>query len=241
MPTVRVVCSAGAPFDLANHGTIKAIFPNATVFNNYGATEATPRIAWVSDLEPAFFDGSCGHAMAGVEMITVDPLTRRPQAEGETGVVAVRGPNVTPGYLNDADKTAASFIDGGFFVTNDVGTLRDGHLYVQGRADDIFDVGGEKVSPVEIEQALCSLPGVERSAVVGRRDPARGHVPIAFLKLSGEVRKAELASALSALVAPIKVPVRYYRVDAFPETPNGKLKRRELLANEAEYTRHEIS
>jgi len=241
MPRVRVVCSAGAPYDLSLHARVREIFPAARVFNNYGATEATPRIAYVTDAEPEFFDGSCGRPMAGLEVVAVDPRSKRPLGEGERGIIAVRGPSITPGYLDDPDRTAAAFADGGWFLTNDIGSVRAGHIYVEGRADDIFDVGGEKVAPGEIEQALLTLPEIEAAAVVGRRDPARGHVPVAFVKTCAEISKAEINERVGRLLAPIKLPLRYYRVTSFPHTANGKLKRRELDTDEAEYKQHEIS
>lgn len=241
MPGVRVVCSAGAPFDLSQHGDIKAIFPNARIFNNYGATEATPRISYVADDDPLFFTGSCGRPIEGLEAIAVDADRRVPLAAGEHGIIAVRGPNVTPGYLDDAERTAAAFLPGGWFVTNDLGWVAEGAIHVQGRADDIFDVGGEKVAPGEIEQALMTVPEVESCAVVGRADAARGHVPVAFLKLREATSKAELNRRLGESLAPIKIPVRYYRVETFPLTANGKLRRRDLLSDDTEFMRDEIS
>ncbi len=223
------------------HPLLREIFPAARIFNNYGATEATPRISWVADDEPEFFQGSCGRPIEALEVQAIDPETGEVRADGQPGIIAIRGPNVTPGYLNDPDRTAAAFTADGFFLTNDIGSIRKGQIHVQGRADDIFDVGGEKVAPREIEQALMAVPGVEGSAVVGLRDELRGHVPVAFLKVRASLSKAEINAALGKLIAPGKIPVRYYRVESFPETDNGKLKRRELHANEAEYTQHEIS
>lgn len=241
MPEVRVVCSAGAPFDLTLYDTIKEIFPGARVFNNYGATEATPRISYVADDDPSFFEGSCGRPMTGVEVVAVEPSTRRVLGDGERGIIAVRGANVTPGYLDDTIRTTAAFTSEGYFLTNDLGYVRNGSIHVQGRVDDIFDVSGEKVSPGEIEQALMSFPEIERSAVVGHPDSTRGHVPVAFVKMRSTLAKAELNRRLSQVLAPIKIPVRYYRIESFPETVNGKLMRRELLTGETDYMRNEIS
>jgi long-chain acyl-CoA synthetase len=241
MPGVRVVCSAGAPFDLAQYDDIKAIFPNARIFNNYGATEATPRISFVADDDPLFFSGSCGRPIEGLEVVAVDAASRQPLADGEHGIIAVRGANVTAGYLDDEERTATAFLPGGWFVTNDLGWVANGAIHVQGRADDIFDVGGEKVAPGEIEQVLMRLPEVEGCAVVGRADPARGHVPVAFLKLRGAMTKAELNRQLGLSLAPIKIPVRYYRVESFPHTANGKLRRRDLVSDDTEFMRDEIA
>ena len=240
MPDVKIVCSAGAPFDMSLYDILREIFPNARIFNNYGATEATPRISFVSDDDPAFFSGSCGRPIRGLEAAAFDPDTRAKLPSGVTGIIGVKGANVSPGYVNDLVKTQHAFTSDKFFLTNDFGRVEDGLIFVEGRADDIFDVGGEKVAPAEIEQALMTFPEVGRAAVVGRPESSRGHVPVAFLKLVSNISKTEIQRRLRTLLPPTKIPLYYYRLSEFPETENGKLRRAALKGASSESTANEI-
>lgn len=228
LPTLRVVCSAGAAFEASVYDTIKMMCPNATVFNNYGMTEACPRLAYISDRDERFISGCVGRPMAGVEAIVIEDGTGRRLPDGERGILAVRGPNICPGYLNDAKSTRAAFTEDGFLITGDVAHLDAGYIYIHGRVDDMFNVAGEKVSPLEIEAVINRLPEVECSAVVGMRDTVRGSVPVAFLKTREPVSASRITGALTDQLTPNKLPVAYYEVAALPMTPNGKIQRRSL-------------
>ena len=228
MPGVRILCSAGAAMDAARFGEIKQIFPSSLFFNNYGMTEAAPRIAYIREDDPRFFEPTCGRPIEGVEVAVVDPDTHARLPDGRLGVLVVKGPNITSGYLNDPDVTAGSFTSDGFLISGDMASLRDGYIYIAGRADDMFNVGGEKVSPLEIERVLNSLPAVDTSAVAGCRDAARGMVPLAYLKVRQPLRRAELLRQLKGRLMASKIPQRFFEVDRFPTTSNGKLLRRKL-------------
>ncbi|MCC6201494.1 MAG: acyl--CoA ligase [Gammaproteobacteria bacterium] len=228
LPALRVVCSAGAAFEASVYDTLKTICPNATVFNNYGMTEACPRLSYVSDRDEHFFDGSVGRPIAGVEAIVIDGQTDNRLPDNVRGVLAVRGPNISPGYLNDAVATRTAFTADGFLRTGDIAHIDAGYIYLHGRADDIFNVGGEKVAPLEIETALNQMPEIECSAVAGLQDAARGRVPVAFLKLVQPIAVHRITAALAQVLSPNKMPVAYYEVSSFPQTGNGKIQRRRL-------------
>jgi acyl-coenzyme A synthetase/AMP-(fatty) acid ligase len=239
MPTIRVLCSAGAPMDRGRFDTIKEIFQNALFFNNYGMTEAAPRIAFIREDDPRFHEPTCGRPMDGVDVKVVSPDTHTELPDGEQGVLVVRGPNVTSGYLNEPELTRAAFTADGYLVSGDAAFMRDGYIFICGRYDDIFNCGGEKVSPGEIERVLNHLDAVEMSAVVGQPDEQRGMVPVAFLKLARAVARLEIAAALGAHLPAVKIPQRYYEVTGFPRTGSGKLQRRQL-SPESPYVTREI-
>ena len=230
--SIRVLCSAGAAMDRARFATVKAIFPHAAFFNNYGMTEAAPRIAWVRDDDPRFDEGTCGRPMAGVDVKIVDPDSGRTLPDRQPGMLVVRGPNVTAGYLNDPATTRDAFTADGYLISGDIAHLDRGYIFIHGRHDDIFNSGGEKVAPLEIEAVLNRIPGVEAAAVGGAVDDARGMVPVAFLKLQSALTRKTLVQALSEALSKSKVPQRYYEVSGFPMTSNGKLQRR-LLTTDA--------
>jgi acyl-CoA synthetase (AMP-forming)/AMP-acid ligase II len=241
MPSVRVLCSAGAAMDLTAFTAVKEIFPNATLFNNYGMTEAAPRIAFCRDDDPRFGEATCGRPMAGVEAKIVDPATHDEVPDGVRGVLVVRGANITSGYLNDPEQTTRAFTRDGFLISGDVAYRDRGYLFICGRLDDMFNCGGEKVVPLEIERVLNRMPGVEMSAVAGVPDAQRGMVPAAFVKLAAAgLTRAALIEQLARELPMSKIPQRFLEVRSFPMTTSGKLQRRRLSPEDAEFVVREI-
>ena len=240
MPSVRILCSAGAAMDAGLLDTVRAIFPNATFFNNYGMTEASPRIAFIRDDDPRFSEPTCGRPIAGVEVRIVDPHTMREVSEGQAGMLVVRGPNVTSGYLNEPEQTAQAFTADGCLKSGDMAYLDRGYIFILGRYDDVFNSGGEKIAPLEIERALNSCPGVEGSAVTGVQDPQRGMVPVAFVKAAADLSRQQLVGHASRHLSKAKVPTRFFRVSGFPMTPNGKLQRKRLSPSDETYVLGEL-
>jgi acyl-CoA synthetase (AMP-forming)/AMP-acid ligase II len=238
--SVRVLCSAGAAMDQSKYQTVKSIFPRAAFYNNYGMTEASPRLAWIRDDDPRFFEPTCGRPMAGVDMKIIDPVTSRELPDGDVGMLVVSGPNVSSGYLNDPAATAQAYTTDGYLISGDMGYRDRGYFFISGRADDIFNCGGEKIAPLEIERALNAVRGVELSAVAGLPDGARGRVPVAFLKLRDRLCRRELVRELTASLTQNKIPQRYIEVRAFPTTSNGKIQRRLLAPDDAQYVIGEI-
>lgn len=241
MPGVRVLCSAGAALDLARFATVKQMFPNALFFNNYGMTEAAPRIAFCREDDPRFHDATCGRPMPGVDVKIVDAATHEEVADGTRGVLVVRGPNVTSGYLNDPEQTARAFTKDGFLISGDLAYRDNGYLFICGRVDDVFNCGGEKVAPLEIERVLNRVAGVEMSALAGIADDQRGMVPVAFLKLADPaLTRAAIVQQLARELPKSKIPQRYVEVRAFPMTSNGKVQRRRLSPDDPDIVVREI-
>lgn len=240
MPGVRILCSAGAALDRSRFQEIKAIFPSSTFFNNYGMTEAAPRISYISEDDARFHQNSCGRPMRGVEVKIVDPETHESVPEGENGMLVVRGSNVTAGYLNDEAVTQRAFTSDGWLISGDIARMEAGYIYITGRHDDIFNSGGEKVAPLEIERVLALVPGIEGVAVAGIIDERRGMIPVAFLKLQSPMSRKQILEQLKGKLVAAKIPQRFYEVSGFPMTANGKLQRRRLNPNDSSYIVREI-
>ena len=127
---------------------------------------------------PATRQRSGGHGFRG-------PNLRDRTATGE---IVVRGPLVFPGYLDDPELTAASFA-GDWFRTGDLGSIdEEGYVHVSGRIKEIINRGGEKISPVEIDAVIESLPGVKEAATFGIAHASLGEEVVAAL-----VRHADAA------------------------------------------------
>ncbi len=240
MPTIRVLCSAGAAMDRSKLATIKEIFPNSTFFNNYGMTEAAPRIAYIREDDPRFDEPTCGKPIEGVDVKVVDPDTGCEVPEGDMGVLVVRGPNITSGYLNDLEQTARAFTPDGYLISGDIAYMRDGYIFICGRHDDIFNSGGEKIAPIEIERALNTIDGIEMSAVTGWADEQRGAVPIAFLKLAKCLSRRAVVEQLTGELTRARIPSRYFEVNGFPMTATGKVRRKQLSPDDPTYVIREL-
>jgi long-chain acyl-CoA synthetase len=216
------VASAGAPLDAGTVALVREGFPGARLFNQYGLTEASPRVTALSDAEPAFARGSVGRALRGLEIFAIDP-EGAPLAADAEGELAVKGPNVMLGYLDDPGASALALLPGGALRTGDRGRVdAEGYVYVTGRDDGVVKVSGERVSVEEVSAALREAAGVEDAAVV-----AIGHAELGA-RLVGFVVGTEAALTAARDLArrtlvPAKRPARLLRIDALPRTANGKI------------------
>lgn len=154
----------------------------------------------------------------------------RPVPPGTTGQIAVRGPSVMKGYLNDPEATARA-MTGGWFKTGDQGHVTpDGRLFLTGRIKDIINIAGIKVSPFEVEAVLDAHPAVLQSAVTAITDPLYGEVVKAFVRLrpGHALTERDLIRFASQQLINFQVPKVVQFVESFPLTNMGKLDRKRL-------------
>jgi acyl-coenzyme A synthetase/AMP-(fatty) acid ligase len=230
-PRLRYLTQAGGAMAPDTVAWARRAFHPARLFVMYGQTEATARLAY---LPPEFGEekpGSMGIAIPGVELRVVDEAGHELPAGG-TGHLIARGDNVTLGYLDEPEETAAILRDG-WLWTGDL-ALRDeeGFLFHRGRARELLKIGGHRVSPVEIEQVVAQHPDVAEAAVVGTPDALMGERAVAFVvarpgaALSVEGLRRFCQERLPAY----QVPARFTAVAALPRNEAGKLLRAELAA-----------
>jgi acyl-CoA synthetase (AMP-forming)/AMP-acid ligase II len=144
----------------------------------------------------------------------------------------VRGESVTPGYLDDPAATAEILRDG-WLWTGDLGVRDgDGFLFHRGRAREMIKVGGRRVSPVEIEQAIERHPAVAEAAVRGVPDDLKGEVPAAYVARApgADLSEETLRGYLRATLAPWLLPATITFLDRLPRNEAGKLLRADLPA-----------
>jgi acyl-CoA synthetase (AMP-forming)/AMP-acid ligase II len=193
------------------------------VLEAYGMTEASHQIS-SNPLPPApRLPGSVG-IPTGTEILILDRAGRRLPL-GEEGEVAVRGPGITPGYLNNPAANEESFFDG-WFKTGDLGRLNDdGYLILTGRLKEMIIRGGENISPYEIESVLLSHPAVSEAACFAVPDDKYGEEVAAVVVLCDDVDLPELRAFCRDHLAAFKVPKIINRVDSIPRTSTGKVQR----------------
>ena len=149
---------------------------------------------------------------------------------GAQGVLSVsnRDPGLMLGYWNAPQETAARF-QGEWFLTGDLVSMADdGALTYLGRADDMMNAGGIRVSPLEVENALNAHPAILESAAAEVEVKADTTVIAAFYVASTPVPTDDLERFTASRLARYKCPRIYTEVEALPKGPNGKLLRRNL-------------
>ncbi len=197
----------------------------APVIEAYGMTEATHQMC-ANPLPPAVAKPRSVGVPTGIELAVLDDRNR-PLPPGERGEVSVRGPTVIDGYENDPDANAAAFT-GGWFRTGDEGFLDDdGYLFLTGRLKEQINRGGEKVSPLEVDEALLHHPAVAQAVTFAVPHPKLGEEVGAAVVAAGgsHIDERDLRRFLAQSLAAFKVPRRIVVLDELPKGPTGKLQR----------------
>lgn len=223
--SLRVIRSASASLAPAILNGLEATF-GVPVLETYGMTEAASQIA-ANPFELRKI-GSVGRA-AGPEIAIMDE-TGRALASGERGEIMLRGPSMSRGYYNDEAATQAAFRDG-WFRTGDLGYLdADGYLFIVGRIKDVINRGGQKISPLEVEEVLLSHPAVLEAGVFAVPHPKLGEnvAAVVVLRPNSEATSDQLRQFARKRLAAYKVPSLIRSVAALPKGASGKVKRNAL-------------
>lgn len=225
--------SGGAPLPPALVEKFRAGF-GPYLHNGYGLTECTAPCASVPPGRQAPVDKVSGTLAVGVPgpdtVVRILGEDGRELPFGEPGEIAVRGPQVVPGYWRRPDATAEAIPDGEL-RTGDIGFMDpDGWLYVVDRKKDMINASGFKVWPREVEDVLYSHPAVREAAVVGVPDAYRGETVKAYVSLRPGTapQPAELAAYCKERLAAYKYPREVEILAELPKTTSGKILRREL-------------
>jgi acyl-CoA synthetase (AMP-forming)/AMP-acid ligase II len=196
---------------------------NTPVLESYGMTEATHQMA-SNPLPPKPHKaGSVGFGF-GVEVGIMDENgTLLPQ--GSKGEVVVRGPNVIDGYENNPEANATAFVNG-WFRTGDQGIIdADGYLSLTGRLKELINRGGEKISPIEIDDVLLRHPAVAEALAFAVPHKSLGEDIHAALVLKAPATEAELREHCAGLLADFKVPRKFHILEQLPRGATGKPQR----------------
>ena len=198
---------------------------DAPVIEAYGMTEATHQMC-ANPLPPAEAKPRSVGVATGIDLAVLDSANRvlEPRQRGE---VSIKGPTVIDGYENNPEANAAGFTDG-WFRTGDEGYLdEDGYLFLTGRLKEQINRGGEKVSPLEVDEALLRHPAVAQAVTFAMAHSKLGEeVAAAVVPRDGEgIDERELRRFLAQSLAAFKVPRRILVLDELPKGPTGKLQR----------------
>lgn len=235
--SVRILTAGAAPAPQVIQDVERL---NTHVTQVYGLTEtysSTVMSAWKDawDAQPPEEQYKL-KARAGVkfpaceELEVVGPLLAPVPRDGKTiGEVVVRGNTVMRGYLKNREATEEAFA-GGWFHTGDLAVrFPDGYIAICDRSKDMINSGGEKMSSLEIEEALLAHPGVFEAAVVSAPHPTWGEVPWAFVsaKAGNVLSEDELKNHCLSRLARYKVPKRFI-LGPLERTATGKVQKFKL-------------
>lgn len=232
LSSLRVLQVGGAKLTAELARRLRTTFAHATLQQVFGMAEGLVNYTRLDDPEDIVIHTQGRPISPDDEVLVVDDADR-PVPDGTPGHLLTRGPYTIRAYYNAPEANAAAFTADGFYRTGDiVSRTPDGYLQVLGRATDMINRGGEKVSAEEVEDHLIAHPLVHDAVVVAIADPYLGEKTCAAVVRRDETLKAPALKAWIRTrgLAHYKIPDQIVFVDALPETAVGKTSRRQIRA-----------
>ena len=228
---LRYIEIGSASIPIEQKRMLMTLLPRTSLFMHYGLTEAA-RSAFIEFHRDSSHLESVGRASPGVR-VEIRDESGQPSSPGEPGALWVSGRHISPGYWDNPELNAKTFVDG-WMCTGDVAHIdKNGYIHLHGRHDDMINAGGFKIAPDEVERVLAEHPAVSEAACVGVPDPKgiSGQVLRAYLVVAeGQIQQpdAELSRWVARRLESYKVPVQYEWIPVLPRTESGKLVRTAL-------------
>ena len=222
LSSLRLVMASGSAMSPELRRAAMDLFGDV-LYDLYGSTE----IGWVTIATPEDMrkhEKTVGKPVPGID-VAVFSKEGDKLPSNETGELFVKSDILFEGYTSGQAKDERD----GYMSIGDLGRLDDdGYLFVEGRADDMVVIGGENVYPIEVEEVIEAMPGVDEASVLGVADDEYGEVLAAFVV--GSVTEDDVIANCKEELASYKVPKRVEVLDELPRTSTGKVLKRELIA-----------
>jgi acyl-CoA ligase (AMP-forming) (exosortase A-associated) len=240
LPHLRYITNSGGAVPEATVKRLSALLPTTNIFLMYGLTEAF-RSTYLPPEEVALRPTSIGKAIPECEVFPVTADGRRAKP-GEPGILVHRGPTVSLGYWRRPEETARVLKPNPLRAPHEGADIvcysgdlvvedEEGFLTFVGRRDEMIKSAGYRISPTEVEDVLMSTGAFRQIAVIGLPDEWVGQRICAIgVALTGVVDTAAILKETAAKLPGHMVPARIDLVDALPQTPNGKVDYKALVA-----------
>ncbi|KAK5091437.1 hypothetical protein LTR05_001620 [Lithohypha guttulata] len=229
IPDIRFIRSCSSPLSPKVFHDLEKTY-NAPVLEAYAMTEAAHQMTsnplpHKGKRQP----GSVGTGQ-GVEIKILDEAGEE-LAQGKEGEVCIKGENVTKGYLNNPKANKEAFTASGFFRTGDQGKKDgDGYVILTGRIKELINRGGEKISPIELDNLLATNPKLSEAVSFAIPSELYGQeIGVAVVQKSGQhVTEKEIIEYVANKSASFKKPSRVWILEDIPKTATGKTQRRKV-------------
>lgn len=229
-PSLRYVTQAGGRLPEVFILELCEAFEGAEIYIMYGQTEATARLSYLPPLQLKNKLGSIGKGIPGTELMILDKHGQ-PTRVGEVGEIVAKGGNIMKGYFNDEEETK-KVIKNGFLYTGDLAFKdEDGYIFVVSREKNIIKCGGNRISPKEIENTICSIQQVVECTVIGVEDDILGEAVKAFVVLKDKnegIDSKYIFDYCSGRLPRYKVPKYIKFLSSLPKNSSGKVLLRNL-------------
>jgi long-chain acyl-CoA synthetase len=199
-----------------------------SIIEGYGLSETSP-VATCNPADSSTFSATIGLPVPSTEIMILDD-DGNPVPLGQSGEIAIRGPQVMAGYWNRPDETAKSMTADGFFKSGDIGVMDErGYTKIIDRKKDMILVSGFNVYPNELEGVIASHPGVLECAVIGVPDEHSGEaVKVFVVRRDPDLTAQQLMAYCKEQFTGYKKPKHIEFRDELPKTNVGKILRRVL-------------
>ncbi len=235
LPALRYCAQAGGHMARQIKEELPKVLPAHTkMFIMYGATEAGARLTYLNPDRYIEKMDSIGMAIPNVKMKVLDK-TGQTVGQGESGELVANGDNIFMGYWKDREVTKKALDENGYH-TGDTGYQdEEGYLYITGRKDDLVKVGGHRINPQEVEDALVATDLVVEAAVLGIPDKLLGNKLMALaVSRNGDVSAKAIRAACYDRLPKNKMPESITLIRSLPKHPSGKVNKekcREIIGN----------
>ncbi|MBB4614299.1 AMP-binding protein [Novosphingobium taihuense] len=232
LSSLRIISTGGTVIPVKLVEDMRAYLgANTIVRTGYGLTEAAGSLTATRDDDPPeVIARTVGRPLGNIDLKILGP-DHKEMPRGQVGEVAAKGPQITPGYLDDPEASAAAFTADGFLLTGDAGWLDEaGNLHLTDRIKDMYLVGGFNCYPAEIEHVMRTMPGIAAVAVIGTDDERLGQVGRAFVvrQEGSNLTEEEVIAWCREEMANYKVPRSVRFLDSLPLNATGKVQKTEL-------------
>lgn len=231
---LRYVTQAGGPIAPSLVNRFRSTLPHVDFIIMYGQTEASARLTYLPSEMLERKTGSIGVPIPGVKIEVRNKENKKVDA-GIVGEICATGKNIMRGYWHDLEQTE-KIIKNGWLHTGDLAHMdSEGYLYIDGRSSDMIKVGGNRISPKEVEEVIQELKEIQEVAVVGITDETLGETIKAFIVVNPKMNldKSKVQRHCKMNLATYKIPKKINFVDELPKTASGKIQKFILMQDKS--------
>lgn len=222
---IDFVYSSSSPLPIGDCEELKKLLPNTRLYNAYEASE-TPGVSVYDYNTNEVLKNCMGQANPGVELAILNDNGNIVKEANVEGQICIKSPMNMKGYYN-APELTAEVMNGEWYVSSDLGVLDEqGNIYYNGRKGDVINIGGYKISPIDVEE-VALLSGMAKECICILSENKQGYPILKLLAVPGDnFDVKEILKFIGTRLEPYKVPKEIEIIDEVHKTFNGKLDRK---------------